>query len=257
VSIISSEEQLALLRQKLESAEPATGLGSPIAATDEQLAALREKLGATAGKGAENSASEPAAIADNQPECLDTADFSALISVADAAEKYDIKPNTIHKWIQRGKVKSHGRDNDGHVLVDSRALVGLLSHKSAPGEGDRVARTRSGKGYVVPDTCFTYDSGELISAAAAAKRYGLSASTIRGWASRGYKDRYGRTVNLLPIARDHRRRTLYHVEAIEQAMLDTSRRAGRRGRSTMWELYEKGAIDRADSRVHPRKRLRP
>jgi hypothetical protein len=42
-----------------------------------------------------------------------------------AAEATHVKPATMRKWLQRGKLTRHGYDADGRVLVDLHEVESL------------------------------------------------------------------------------------------------------------------------------------
>ena len=164
-------------------------------ASEHQLALLRQKL------------QEP------EPTSVPAIYRPALSTVTDAAKYFGIKTDTIRKWLQRGKLTAHGHDSAGHALVDKAELAALVVPDLSPEP--------------VPVWTTWSDSGELIAAEDAANLAGVSSATVRGWASRGYKDQNGNTVKLTAVGIDHRRRKLYRIDDVWRAERATRIRGGR------------------------------
>ena len=74
-------------------------------ATDAQLAALRAKLAGNAAERTDREISQH-----SQPR------QPGIVTVRTAATRCDLKPATIRKWLQRGKLTAHGHDQSGQAL---------------------------------------------------------------------------------------------------------------------------------------------
>lgn len=50
-----------------------------------------------------------------------------VVDIYAAAAATDVKPATLRKWLQRGKLTRHGYDRDGRALVDLDEVENLKS----------------------------------------------------------------------------------------------------------------------------------
>jgi hypothetical protein len=95
--------------------------------------------GASAGRcrtcGAEVSTAERQAW-------LDAEVRSRAFRAAHIAEAYGIRPNTIRKWAERGKLTAHGTDRDGRPLYNVGDVLDLAAADAARRETRRNERER-------------------------------------------------------------------------------------------------------------------
>ncbi len=155
-----------------------------------------------------------------------------IITVGAAAQLYAINPNTIRKWLQRGKLTSHGHDDRGRALINEQELerlvvVDLATLVAAIERPEKLMNYLVPSFEVVPLIVPLPDSDDFIAADDAAEHIGVSPGTIRTWASRGYKNSDGQTEKLRAYGIDDRGRKVYRWADVYRADQATRHRAGR------------------------------
>jgi uncharacterized protein YjcR len=73
---------------------------------------------------------------------LDAEVRSRAFRAAHIAEAYGIRPNTIRKWAERGKLTAHGTDRDGRPLYNVGDVLDLAVADAARRETRRNERER-------------------------------------------------------------------------------------------------------------------
>lgn len=145
------------------------------------------------------------------PKIMDSPNIAPL---AEAAAAHSVKPATIRKWLQRGKLTHHGYDEQGRVLVDADELGRMVNSPTVRGES-------------VITTQFDRFENPLVDVLDAAKVMGVKPATIRTWTRRGYTDRDGTEQRLYPCGMDENGRKLYRLLDVAKAERATRKRAGR------------------------------
>lgn len=137
-----------------------------------------------------------------------------IAPLAEAAAAHGVKPATVRKWLQRGKLTRHGYDEQGRALIDAAELGRMVNPPV-----DLTGSVRS--------TQFDRLGDPLVDVPDAAKVMGVSAATIRAWATRGYIDLNGTEQRLRVHGLDERGRKLYRLLDVARAERATRERAGR------------------------------
>lgn len=195
--------------------------GSVISSASEaQVAALRAKLASAASEYAPSSREQH------------KGDVVGILTVNAAAARCSLKPATIRKWLQRGKLTGHGYDQAGHALVALAEVEQRAFHdlKSANwGSGVLLYPAGFHEPVHHPDERPRNDLDEidLITVAQAAHHFRVSPSAVRSWASRGYKDAEGSQRKLRALEINGCREKLYDIRDVAQAARPTEARGGR------------------------------
>lgn len=137
-----------------------------------------------------------------------------IASLAEAAAAHGVKPATVRKWLQRGKLTHHGYDEAGRALIDADELGKLVN---PPLAGKSVILGAFGSNEEQP----------LLDVHDAAALLGVKPVTIWSWYTRGYISPDG-TRNRLRVAgfNEHGRR-MYRLIDVAEAERATRDRAGR------------------------------
>lgn len=140
-----------------------------------------------------------------------------IVPVTVAAEHVGRKPATLRKWRQRGKLTDHGHDEEGRALVDLAEVeqLTLVNPAQLKAQGQIVITELGQRGE------------RMVTAAQAAQVLGVSVSTVRTWASRGYRDAAGNTVKIAVTGLTADGVNLYYFIDLARAEHATRRRAGR------------------------------
>jgi len=186
-------------------------------ASDAQLAALRTKLSTPVDYS-------PAGAEERRRQ-------QGIVTAQLAADRCEVKPATIRKWLQRGKLTSCGHDEAGRVLVVLREVEELAFHDLRRLMGQPALQLfPAGLHRRVGDDNeprYNFDEVELITVRQAADFFDVSPSTVRSWASRGFKDSDGSRRFLPALEINGCREKLYDFRTVSRAAHATAARAGR------------------------------
>ena len=139
---------------------------------------------------------------------LDESDRNlGLVTVSQAAEELNVRPNTIRAWVARGKLIPIVVDDHGPMLFYRREVL-------ACERDTRTRRKGTQASYAALDPTELQDHlGDLVTTSQAAELLKLKPGTIRQWISRGHLQpvsREGHTtlrlVDVVKVMRDHQTR---------------------------------------------------